>query len=282
MITAEIDTVAMAEARAAAYALLAHGFQYPDAEWYELIFQAERWRDWPDVLAQERPCVASLAAEVRRAITDQVTARTFDHDDRALHRFQAAHDALFGHTVSGKCCAYETEYGDSEISQRSAQLADLAGFYQAFGLEAASRDGDRPDFVSVECAFMSVLCSKEAHGRRCGNDDWVDCTVDAQRAFLQDHLARWLPAFTHRVGEAGVDPFYTALSRLGGELVALECARLELSYGPRWLELRHSDPEGETTISCLDATECGPGSVACAPAAGGARFTPLNVDIGGA
>jgi len=281
-ITADTDAVALAEARAAAYALLAHGFQYPDEEWYDLLCQAGRWRVWPEALEQARPGIASLTADVQRAVAEQVAARSFARDDRALSRFQVAFDALFGHSVAGKCAAYETEYGDSEINQRSAQLADLAGFYQAFGLEPASRDGDRPDFVSVECEFMSVLCAKEAHGRLTGNGEWIQCCTDAQRAFLQDHLARWLPAFAHRVSEARVDPFYSALSRLGCELLALECAQFGLPFGPRWLALRPADPEGETTISCLDATDCGPGSVGCAPAPGGERLTPLNVDIGGA
>lgn len=281
-ITLDNDVVALAEARAAAYALIAHGFQYPDGDWYELLCQPERWNNWPRVLDQVRPGIQANIAEVQRALVEPEWSDRFRNAGSSLRRFQVAYDALFGHAVSGKCAAYETEYGDSEINQRTAQLADLAGFYQAFGLEPASREGDRPDFIAVECEFMSVLCAKEAHSRDTGHDAGIVCCTDAQSAFLKDHLARWLPAFAHRVGEAGADPFYDALGRMARELLALECARFGLPMGPRWLQLRPADPEGETTISCLDATACGPGSVACAPPQGLERMIPLNVDIGGA
>ncbi|HRX90334.1 MAG TPA: molecular chaperone TorD family protein [Steroidobacteraceae bacterium] len=281
-ITHDTDRLALAQARAAAYALIAHGFQYPDGEWYELLCQPQRWNVWPGELERMRPGVQAFVAEVQRALVQSEWSASFSNAGSPLRRFQVAYDALFGHAVSGKCAAYETEYGDGEINQRSAQLADLAGFYQAFGLEPASRESDRPDFISVECEFMSVLCAKEAHSRRTGNDAGIDCCIDAQATFLNDHLARWLPAFAHRVGEVGADPFYDALGRLACELLALECAQFGLPLGPRWLQLRPADPEGETTISCLDATGCGPGSVACAPAQTIERVIPLNVDIGDA
>lgn len=276
------SALALADARAVAYVLLAHGFRYPDGQWFTMLNEPQRWGDWPEELDRTRPGIASRVDEVRRSVTECGTTRFDACQYGGLLRFQAAFDRLFGHTVSGKCSAYETEYGDSEISQRSAQLADLAGFYQAFGLEPAGEDGDRPDFVSVECEFMSVLSVKEAHGRVVGNDEWIERCVQAQRAFLKDHLACWLPAFAHRVGESGVDPFYSALGRLAGEIIALDCERFRLPLGPRWLALRPRDQEGETTISCLDAADCGPGSVACGPAVGSERMTPLNIDIGGA
>lgn len=267
--TMETGSVALAEARAAAYGLLAHGFQYPDAEWYGLLGEAQRWRAWPEVLERARPGIQSVVAEIRHE-AQAPAARGAGAG--VLSRFQAAFDALFGHAVAGSCAAYETEYGDSEITQRSALLADLAGFYQAFGLEPAEGGSDRPDFVAVECEFMSVLCAKEAHGWRSGSDERIECCVDAQRAFLRDHLARWMPALAERVKSTETDPFYRALGRLGHEIVALDCEQFGLALGPRWLALRSADLEAETTISCLDATDCGPGSE---------RLTPLNIDVGG-
>jgi len=270
--TIETGSVALSEARAAAYGLVAHGFQYPDADWYAVLGEAQRWREWPEVLERARPGFRLLVAEISSTFAAHAAHGSRGASAGALSRFQAAFDALFGHAVTGSCAAYETEYGDSEISQRSALLADLAGFYQAFGLESAHCSSDRPDFVAVECEFMSVLCAKEAHGWRSGSDEWIECCVDAQRAFLKDHLARWLPALAERVKSAETDPFYRALGRLGHEIVALDCEQFGLPLGPRWLALRSADQEAETTISCLDATDCGPGSE---------RLTPLNIDVGG-
>ena len=39
-----------AQARAAAYALIAHGFQYPDEETLSALSEPMRWEHWPGVL----------------------------------------------------------------------------------------------------------------------------------------------------------------------------------------------------------------------------------------
>jgi TorA maturation chaperone TorD len=257
----------MAEARAAAYALLAHGFRYPDAPWHDLLCDERRWQDWPAILACLHPGLEDSVAALRSRRAGTCNSRDY------LAGLQRAYDALFGHAVSGKCPPYETEYGWSEINQRAAQLADLGGFYQAFGLEIAGCESDRPDFVSVECEFMSALCVKEAHGRSTKHHDLIACCTDAQRAFFKDHLSRWMPALASRVIDAAQHPFYDALACFARELITLEGAHLRLAVGPQWVELRPADPEGETSISCLDASNCGPEA--------GAELTPLNIDVRG-
>jgi hypothetical protein len=78
----------------------------------------------------------------------------------------------------------------------------------------------------------------------------AETSFDAQRAFLRDHLARWLPAFCARVMSADGDGLYGRLARLAAALVEAECRCFEIAAGPQYLELRAVDPNADANINC--------------------------------
>ncbi len=246
--------ITSAQARGVAYGLVSNGFQYPDRELLDSLRDPARWSSWPEALQQFYgaglpPCYldavrASLGAEVEAAAKPTELQETFNR--------------LFGHAVRGRCPPYELEYGGSEIIQQASGLADIAGFYSAFGMEVSRDADDRADHVAIECEFMSVLCVKEAHAGEKSEADHLDICVKAQRSFLKDHLGCWLPAFANRVGQADPDGFYGALARFASALLAAECARFEIAGGPKTLQLRSVDPVLDTSISC-GSTDSGSG-----------------------
>lgn len=100
------------------------------------------------------------------------------------------------------------------------EMADIAGFYRAFGLDF---DGDRPDHVSTELEFMRLLTMKEAKARADREEDKADVCVSAQRGFLSSHLGRWTSVLS-RMTEGTA--FYSLLGKLLENWVALECKHL--------------------------------------------------------
>ncbi len=257
MPTPTIDSdITSAQARGVAYGLVSNGFQYPDRDLIDSLRDPARWSSWPEALhrfygtalaASHLDAVrASLGAEVEAAAKPIELQETFNR--------------LFGHAVRGRCPPYELEYGGSEIIQQASGLADIAGFYSAFGMEVSRDADDRADHVAIECEFMSVLCAKEAHASEKSEADHVDICVKAQRSFLKDHLACWLPAFAHRVAQADPDGFYGALARFASALLAAESDRFEITVGPDTLKLRPADPVLDTSISC-GSTDGGSGVV---------------------
>ena len=79
----------------------------------------------------------------------------------------------------GDCPAYETAYAHPFSRQR--ELADISGFYRAFGVQI---EGERPDHLAVECEFASLLCTKEAIAGASGREEERVTTRRARASIL--------------------------------------------------------------------------------------------------
>ncbi len=257
----------ISQARGAAYALISYGFQYPDRSLINALTDPARWSSWPDVLQRVAAettehlaaAYALLPATGKHVLREGNTCLPPPAADEGmppadvlaeLPVWQETFSRLFGHAVRGKCPPYELEYGRSEIIQQAFFLADIAGFYSAFGTEVDRDADERADHIAVESEFMSVLCTKEAYAIKEGNPDHLDISVNAQRDFLKDHLARWLPAFANRVQQADPQGFYGKLAGFASAFVLAECRRFEITAGPHTVELRPADPVLDTSLSC--------------------------------
>ena len=151
---------------------------------------------------------------------------------------------LFGHTARGEVPPYETEYGEEEIFRQSHELADLGGFFRAFGVEIPATSHERVDHVSAESEFLCFLCIKEAYAAIRDDTAMLLPVRSARRLFLRDHLGRFGRAFGGRLVRADEGGFYGALGRVLERFLAAECAREGLPIGPDTLTLRPMDLSG--------------------------------------
>lgn len=188
-------------------------------------------QDDPDVLIQEG---AEAIGVLRTIASDNggVSVETIEIVARLLH--DAAGPALrdeyyrtFGHQISKDCPLYETQYGAGHVFQQAQQLADIAGFYRAFGLEVADSAGERADHLSLELEFMQVLTYREAYARLHHGVDRVAQLRDAQQAFLRDHLSRWVPVLA-RLVKRRTNGVYRHLIDLAAAWVAVDATSLGL------------------------------------------------------
>jgi len=264
MVTSAIapDELSAAKAGAAAYSLMAHGFRYPDGAWLATLTDPERWQDWTCQLSETHHEAMAPLEALRLAIEGLNTSS-------GLEQLQEQFALLFGHSVRGTCPPYELEFGKSEVIQRASDLADISGFYAAFGMELTGDVSERADHFSVESEFLAVLSAKAACAIESHDQEHLATVLDAQRAFLKSHLGRWFPAFSRRVMEFNPGSFYGRLADFTNAFLTSECKRFDVSLGSVYLQLRQVDPVQEATQSCGVPGECG--------STGDAQLTQLHV-----
>lgn len=142
------------------------------------------------------------------------------------------YDRVFGLVLASECQPYETEYHpNAEAFFRSQQMADVAGFYRAFGLEPSQADPERPDHIALELEFMAFLLMKKRFALATVEQDPAAPERAAvcdgvQRSFFRDHLAWWVPSFATGLRRRAATGFYAALGQVLAAFMPAERRRL--------------------------------------------------------
>src|SRR5262245_24340712 len=238
----EVDTE-LTLSRALVYEVLKASLYPPSSHLLRLLADAEVQQGLKPVTAvpeteQEGEAVAAALARVLGAAAAGVPAE-----------LGVAYQRLFGHTARGTVPPYETEYGLDDLFRQAQELADIGGFYRAFGL-TMDRDGhERNDHLAVECEFLSFLCRKEAFHLLGGDRGSAEEVRGAERLFLKDHVGRFGRAFARALSRESDHPFYRAVGELLDAFLAGECRRLGVGVGPEFVRLR-STVEAEVPMAC--------------------------------
>lgn len=220
-------------ARGLLYGFLARTLRVPEADFAADLASAEFWRD---------------LEEAGRTLRDHdVSAALFALRERAagldVECLAAGHRSAFGHTLRGAVPPYEVEYENKDIFGMTEALADLGGFYNAFGLAVDSASHERLDHAAVQLEFLWVLCAHQAEASEDASAEGVRHMAvvrDAQRKFLRDHLGRWGVAFARRLAAHEPEGFLGGVGRLLEAFLVQDCRTQALIHGPRFLELRQN------------------------------------------
>ena len=132
--------------------------------------------------------------------------------------------------VGRKISPYETEYMTEKLSRKPFELADIAGFYTAFGLGVTEgmRNKEALDHISIELEFMAILAWKELCALENGQEENVKIVRDAKLKFLKEHLAKWGFFFCRQIYDLESNGFFIRLARLLELVLILECQRYSL------------------------------------------------------
>ena len=238
-------------ARAVVYRTLSIGFQVPTDQHLRQVGARD---GFAVVTTALRRSVRSARVQADGPRLEAAVASLVAMSVPDLDQLGASFWRLFGHTTRGLVCACETEYGPDNGFHQPQQLADISGYYLAFGLRPAAASDVRADHIACECEFMDFLNRKEAwllanQSQPAHDRETLEATEHAARTFLRDHFGCFGRAFAVRVATEDRDGYFGALGRVLLAFLDLECARVDVEAGPVDLAVRPDVPD-ETPMAC--------------------------------
>ncbi|MEX2188360.1 MAG: molecular chaperone TorD family protein [Pirellulales bacterium] len=216
-------------------------------------FSDPEWGTWPMALEGDNQRLAESAADLLRSEygdvaiplgfaelpVEQLTLRSLVTElNRGLVEWRDGYTRVFGFAMCRDCPPYETEYcPDEDPFFRSQEMADVAGFYRAFGLASGARSRERPDHLALELEFAAFLIMKERCAaddermdvERAAQDEQATICREGRAAFLGDHLAWWAPSFARAVRRKAGGGMYAAAADVLAALLPIERYRLRVA-----------------------------------------------------
>jgi TorA maturation chaperone TorD len=222
--------IARALTRSAVYRLLGTAFAHPSPSTVTAVSEAAEL-----TAPAANPTVATKLRELAAA------ARASAPDDTAGAYVSALERP-------GGCSPYEGSYGAAPLlAGKGAELADIAGFYAAFGMTPGAAEVE--DHIAAELEFMSVLALKEAAALAEGLVEGLEITRAAGIAFLSDHLGRWGASFAEALGALNTAPYYSIAAELLAVWLAEDLSDLGIDVAPLGVR-QAADPEETRPFAC--------------------------------
>lgn len=193
-----VDTLQKVPAppRAIAFRLVSVGFGYPDAAW------RGRFDALLSVARASRAVPAGGLAKLEKALEDTPSAE-----------LEAQHFRLFG---PAPVCALELAFHvTKEPYGQAKKIADLAGFYKAFGVESE----ERADGLPAVLEFLAYLEIKRVHAELNGWTERRDIAIDASAKLRNEIVFKAVVVIARKLHAAGAPEFYLQLAALCSSLL---------------------------------------------------------------
>lgn len=159
----------------------------------------------------------------------------------------------------GRVAPYEASNVSTTVGGMTPRLADVAGFYRAFGMSVS---GDRPDHIVAQLEFLAITLLTEAEAIERGDGERAEIAAKATRSFLRDHLGGWIDAWAARVSAIAELEAWFPYAAAAADLVRSEAARrnvIPLRDAAALTADAGVADDLEATITCEDDDPLGPG-----------------------
>ncbi|MEZ0322851.1 MAG: molecular chaperone TorD family protein [Hydrogenothermaceae bacterium] len=141
-----------------------------------------------------------------------------------LFDIQGEYNNLF--LIGLKAPNFETAY-EIDKNSKGAEISDIDGFYNAFGLKISKPI--EPDNIQVELEFLSLLLQKKIFLEEKNDEEGVQICNDGYKKFLQDHIGRWYDIFINLIKLSTDQKYYLSLSDLLRKFLDIETEGLKIN-----------------------------------------------------
>lgn len=238
-------------ARSVLYRALALLLRHPAKE-HQVLLSKKTFRAW-------RPAAKQLKADGKSSLANSIEILIHQLEKTKFADWLREHERIFGHVAASTVPSYELEYGEAHSRREPQELADITAFYQAFGLRLASGVNERADHAAVECDFLQFLTFKEAYALGEDGPEKADICRTARLRFLRDHLGRWMPVFTLRLGKQAGKGLHRSIADFAFAFIVDECESLRIQPGPRDLPIRTLETQEEVSCASCPLADSVPG-----------------------
>ncbi|HHT9131360.1 MAG TPA: TorD/DmsD family molecular chaperone [Candidatus Tripitaka californicus] len=204
-------------ARSSFYGILSRGFAYPTEEVLGEIKAGATSNEL-------KGSAACLGEGLLQSVEALCEAMEREIAPLGLREVEGGYNRIF--SMGLLCPHHETFYTSAHVFMKSQDLADIQGFYNAFGFRLAEEQKELADFIGTELEFMYVLCFKEYHAIKKGEKDKADLCREAQAKFVEGHIGTWTEAFSMTLTVSSHMDYFITLGRLLEKFVDFDCQYL--------------------------------------------------------
>lgn len=100
--------------------------------------------------------------------------------------------------------------------------AAVSAAYAEAGFPEPLPEAGPPDHLATELRFLALCCYEEAEARRHGDTGAALAWLERERAFLDEHMLTWAPAYCAALATRAAGSYFAALARLVAEACTLD------------------------------------------------------------
>lgn len=188
-----------------------------------------------DLAANESGEVVGQCLEVLRAACGLEDCREATVGEAAARGREAAAAGQAAWTIDGEynrlfvgvgkpaVCMWESIYATGVNALFQPDTLAVRQFYADWGFQARDKGRVADDHVAIELAFLrelAIAAAQEEGPRR-------QVLLQAQQAFLAEHVSRWADAFAEQVAANDKSSYYAGYARLLANFAVRDAAFLE-------------------------------------------------------
>lgn len=165
----------------------------PDRTWLQKLADEDVFAESPfgETQADVRAGLAALQAW-SRTWRDDASSASFDE-------LRADYARLFMGPGRMLASPWESTYFNDERLVFQQQTLQVRAWYRRYGLEAAHLNQEPDDHIGLELLFLAHLAQRGLQALAQQDGIVFDDALEAQRAFLTEHLLRWAPQWCELV-----------------------------------------------------------------------------------
>ena len=226
LIQFDMDTLTkqshLLEIRSTLYGTVSALFSDPESEKFAMLFTSKIQGCVLDACFQ----IEELEHSEEPALSKSFQMLMSKLDEKKKENIRNEFVNVFGHTLSKQIAPYALEHlKNTDVFFRTQKLADLNGFYKAFGMEVESIE--RADHISTQTEFLSFLLLKELLAVQNDLHDEKEVCEKAFADFNNDHFLDWVDMFAENLATHVDGGFYPVAGRFLQDFLIKEKSQLD-------------------------------------------------------